>query len=180
MAEKKEYREAELEALAATPEAIISGSLNDEIRGRMMTVIEAEAPIKESLLFKRVINSLSLKKVGSRILPVFEGIASSLPVRITEDADGERVFHKEDEDDSYRPTPDSAIRYSYQIPAEEAARCIISILERNGKTMTKSELKKRFRDEMGYQKLGASVDNLFNAACKCDGIKRTGNGRFTL
>lgn len=180
MAEKKEYKEAVLETIGATPEAIISGSLNDEIKSRMLAVIETEAPIKESLLFKRVINSLSLKKVGSRILPVFDSISSSLPVRITEDSDGERVFHKETEDDCYRPTPDSAVRYSYQIPEEEAAACLRTILEKHGKTMTKKELKKIFRDEMGYQKMGASVDNLFNAAAKHDGIKRTGNGRFTV
>ena len=180
MAEKKEYKEAVLETIGATPEAIISGSLNDEIKSRMLAVIETEAPIKESLLFKRVINSLSLKKVGSRILPVFDSISSSLPVRITEDSDGERVFHKETEDDCYRPTPDSAVRYSYQIPEEEAATCLKAILEKHGKTMTKKELKKIFRDEMGYQKMGASVDNLFNAAAKHDGIKRTGNGRFTV
>ena len=188
MAEKKEYKEAVLETIGATPEAIISGSLNDEIKSRMLAVIETEAPIKESLLFKRVINSLSLKKVGSRILPVFDSISSSLPVRITEDSDGERVFHKETEDDCYRPTPDSAVRYSYQIPEEEAyqipeeeaAACLRAILEKHGKTMTKKELKKIFRDEMGYQKMGASVDNLFNAAAKHDGIKRTGNGRFTV
>ena len=180
MAERKEYHEAVLETLNVTPDEIISGMLDDEIRKRMLAVIETEAPIKESLLFKRVINSLSLKKVGSRILPVFDSISSSLPVRITEDSDGERVFHKETEDDCYRPTPDSAVRYSYQIPEEEAAACLRAILEKHGKTMTKKELKKIFRDEMGYQKMGASVDNLFNAAAKHDGIKRTGNGRFTV
>ena len=180
MAEKKEYKEAVLETSGATPEAIISGSLNDEIKSRILTVIETEAPIKESLLFKRVINSLSLKKVGSRILPVFDSISSSLPVRITEDSDGERVFHKETEDDCYRPTPDSAVRYSYQIPEEEAAACLRAILEKHGKTMTKKELKKIFRDEMGYQKMGASVDNLFNAAANHAGINRTGTGRFTV
>ena len=67
-----------------------------------------------------------------------------------------------------------------QIPEEEAAACLRAILEKHGKTMTKKELKKIFRDEMGYQKMGASVDNLFNAAAKHDGIKRTGNGRFTV
>lgn len=180
MAERKEYHEAVLETLNVTPDEIISGMLDDEIKKRMLAVIETEAPIKESLLFKRVINSLSLKKVGSRILPVFDSIASLLPVRISSDADGERVFHKENEDDSYRPTPDSEQRYSYQIPAEEAAWCLYSIIEREGRTMTKKELKSRFVAEMGYQKTGHAIDTLFSAASKCQVIKRTGNGRFTI
>ena len=93
MVEKKEYKIADLEPLQATPEAIISGALDSEIKERMEKTIETEAPVLESLLYKRVINSLSLKKVGSRILPVFDRIASSLNARITEDQ-GERVFHE--------------------------------------------------------------------------------------
>lgn len=178
MATKKEYASADLSLISATPDEIISGSLDDEIRSRMIKTVETEAPILESLLFKRVINSFSLKKVGSRILPVFDRIASTLPFRIEDDC-GERVFIKDGNDDSFRPTPDSAVRYSYQIPTEEAASCIISILEREDRTVTKSELSKLFLEEMGYERMGAQVEALFRRASKSPRIKRTGNGRFT-
>ena len=178
MATKKEYVSADLSLISATPDEIISGSLDDEIRSRMIQTVETEAPILESLLFKRVINSFSLKKVGSRILPVFDRIASTLPFRIEEDC-GERVFIKDGNDISFRPTPDSAVRYSYQIPTEEAASCLIFILEREDRTVTKSELSKLFLEEMGYERMGAQVEALFRRASKSPGIKRTGNGRFT-
>ena len=72
MIEKKEYRITALEPISADPEMVISRSMDDEIRKRMSDVIETEAPIREALLFKRVINSISMKKVGSRIEPVFK------------------------------------------------------------------------------------------------------------
>ncbi len=179
MAERREYRKAELDVIEATPEAIISGSLDDEIRARMAATIEAEAPIKESLLFKRVINSMSLKKVGSKILPAFVRIASALPCRISED-DGERVFHSSSEGECFRPTPDPSVRYSYQIPTEEAVNCLEYILEREQRIITKSELSRLFKAELGYERMGAQVDSLFRRAAKSPLLKRTGNGRFTI
>ena len=178
MVEKKEYKIADLEPLQATPEAIISGTLDSEIKERMEKTIETEAPVLESLLYKRVINSLSLKKVGSRILPVFDRIASSLNARITEDQ-GERVFHKSDEENYFRPTPDSAVRYSYQIPTEEAVHCLMFILERENRIITKSELSRLFKAELEYDRMGFQVDTLFKRAAKSPLLKRTGNGRFT-
>ena len=179
MAEKREYRVAELEVIETTPDAIASGSMDDEIRNRMLKTIETEGPILESLLYKRVIYSLSLKKVGSRILPVFERIAASLPVRITEDGK-EQLFHKDNEEECFRPTPDSSIRYSYQIPTEEAVQCIQYILQHENRILTKSELSKLFKKELGYDRMGAKVDELFKRAAKSPDIKRTGNGRFTI
>ena len=175
MIEKKEYRIAALEPIAADPEMIISRALDDEIRARMSAVIETEAPIREALLFKRVIYSLSMKKVGSRIEPVFRCIAQSLPYEKTEE-EGELVFHNGDE--SFFRTSIDSDRYSYQIPIAEAAACILYILERENRIITKSELAILFRNELGYERLGAQVDALFRAAAKDARIGRTGNGRF--
>ena len=71
-------------------------------------------------------------------------------------------------------------RYSYQIPIDEAVNCILFILERENRIITKSELKRLFQKELGYEKLGAKIEKLFNAACRSQRLKRTGNGRFTL
>ena len=122
---------------------------------------------------------MSLKKIGSRILPIFDRIASSLPVRIS-DNEGERLFHNNNDEDYFRPTPDSAVRYSYQIPTEEAVCCLQYILEREGRIITKSELSKLFKAELGYDRMGAQVDALFKKASKSPKLKRTGNGRFTI
>lgn len=177
MIERREYRIASLQTMAAVPEMVISGALDDAIRARMCTVIETEAPIREALLFKRVIYSLSMKKVGSRIEPVFSRIAESLPYEKSEE-DGEKVFHFGDE--SFFRTSIDSDRYSYQIPIEEAANCILYIIEREGRILTKSALRRLFQKELGYEKLGSQIDRLFERAARSPRIKRTGNGRFTI
>ena len=176
MAEKKDYRTAELNVIAASPEAIISGSMDEEIRERMMLTIEAEGPILESLLYKRVINSMSLKKVGSRIEPVFRRIAMSLSCQKT-DEDGVTVFHN-GRDESFFRTAEESDRYSYQIPLSEAVHCLQYIISGSERSLTKKELAIRFRDELGYERMGAQVDNLFIRASASPDIKRYGNGRF--
>lgn len=175
MIEKREYIIADLDVIKADPEMVLSGSLDEEIRDRMAKVVETEAPIREALLYKRVINSLSMKKVGSRIEPVFRRIALSLPYERTEE-NGEMVFHDGPED--FFRTSIGSDRYSYQIPIAEAAACILYILEKENRIITKSELVILFRNELGYERLGAQVDALFRAAAKDGRIGRTGNGRF--
>ena len=95
-----------------------------------------------------------------------------------EDRDGEKVFHFGDE--SFFRTSIDSERYSYQIPIEEAANCILYILEREGRILTKSALRRLFQKELGYEKLGSQIDRLFEQAARSPRIKRTGNGRFTI
>ncbi|MBO5770700.1 MAG: DUF3320 domain-containing protein [Spirochaetales bacterium] len=172
----KEYTVAPLEATSQTPEAIISGILDDEIKARMIKVIKIEAPIRQSLLYKRTINSFSLQKVGSRILQKFDEIATSLDFDYIEE-NGEKVYIF-GESQFFRPTPDSEVRYSYQIPYIEGANCILHILEsRDKSSYTQKELSYIFAETMGYQKLGAKVLELFKESLKDQRIKKNKNGR---
>lgn len=177
MIEKKQYTLANLNRMETTPEMIISRALDDEIRKRMEIIIEAEAPIREQLLFKRTINSFGMQKVGSRILPVFKEIENSLKYDSTIEG-GETVFHI-NEENYFRPTPDSSVRYSYQIPYTEGANCILYILE-NGcaNSYSKKEMKALFMKELEYLKFGAKVEDLFKNALKDERIKISGNGRI--
>ena len=95
------------------------------------------------------------------------------------DGDGEVVFHKEEKEDFFRPSPSSALRYSYQIPHQEGAACILYILETGDKpSLTKGELYRLFLSEMGWEKSGRAIEELFSYALKDKRIKRSGNGRF--
>ncbi len=175
MIEKRCYEVVDLGMIQATPDSIIKRALDDEIRERMIRTVEAEGPIMKSLLYKRVITSMSLKKIGSRIEPVFDEIAASLPFEVTQDI--EPVYHNGRSEEFFRTAPESD-RYSYQIPQEEAARCLKHILSREGRILLKSELAILFRDELGYDRMGAQVEALFSRASRNPMIQRTGNGRF--
>ena len=177
--EKRIYKVAEIEETRKEAEELLSRSLDDEIKERMKAVIEAEAPIRKALLYKRALNSFGLQKVGSRLLSLFEELSLTLSFPTTLDGDGEVVFHKEEKEDFFRPSPSSALRYSYQIPHQEGAACILYILETGDKpSLTKGELYRLFLSEMGWDKSGRAIEELFSYALKDKRIKRSGNGRF--
>ena len=117
MIQMKPYVKVELTFIALDSNGLLSQANNGEIRERMEKTIEMEAPIRRSLLYKRVINSFGLVKVGSRISPLFDSIAQTLDYPTTEDSDGETVFHNGKEEDFFRPSPDPEDRYSYQTPS---------------------------------------------------------------
>ena len=90
--EKRIYKVAEIEETRKEAEELLSCSLDDEIKERMKAVIEAEAPIRKALLYKRVLNSFGLQKVGSRLLSLFEELSLTLSFPTTLDGDGEVVL----------------------------------------------------------------------------------------
>ena len=177
--EKREYKMAELQTMERSSEELLSGEWNDEILDRMEKVIAAEAPIRRSLLYKRVINSFALQKLGSRLLPLFDSISASLANPVSEDRDGESVFHKEMDESYFRPTPDSRVRYSYQIPHAEAASALLYILSSSDKaSWTRSELYSAFLSVMLWEKSGRAIEELYCHALLDPRIRRSGNGRI--
>lgn len=179
MIEKKPYQKTELATLKKESEDLLSSLYDEEIKTRMMRTIEVEGPIRRSLLYKRVLNSFSLVKVGSRLLSLFDRLSSEIEVLITEDYDGESIFHNGEREDFFRPSPNACDRYSYQIPSSEAASCILYILENSEKpSMTKSQLYREFIKEMGWEKSGRAIEEIFNSSLLDSRIKRSGNGRF--
>ena len=179
MIEKKPYVRVNLPLTPKESNDLLSLSFNDEIKERMEKTIEVEAPIRRTLLYKRVINSFGLLKVGSRLLSLFDSISSELSNAISEDYDGETVFHSTEDEDFFRPSPDSEDRYSYQIPSSEAASCLLYVMDNTEKqSLTKSQLYREFISAMGWEKSGNAIEKLFSAALLDSRIKRSGNGRI--
>lgn len=177
--DRKDYIVTELEERCMDTAAFLSNAIDDDIVERMKKIIMTEAPIRESLLYKRTLNSYSIYKNGSRINEKLEGLRKKLGGNVSVDYDGEIVYHRDGDNTYFRPTPLSSVRYSYQIPSSEAANAVLYILETGTKaSYTKSELFRLFLSEMGYLKSGDRLDELFNAAISDGRIKRSGNGRI--
>lgn len=176
--EKREYTVTELDIKPLSSHDLLSGAYNDDILRRMKKVISVEGPLKESLLYKRVLNSYSLYKNGSLLSALLSSLSASFG-NTSIDRDGEKVFHTEGAEDYFRATPDGDIRYSYQIPSLEGANAVLYILEKTVKTSyTKSELKRLFLSEMGYSKTGDRIEELFEASLRDNRIRKSGNGRI--
>lgn len=177
--EKREYIVTKLEIMTLSPENLLSGEFDNEIKKRMEEVIETEAPLRESILLKRVLNSFFLYKLGSRLNKHFIALENELDAIKTTDCCGEIVFHNGKNEDFFRPTPIAEVRYSYQIPTAEASNALIYIIENSTKnSFTKNELLRLFINEMGWEKNGDKIEALFSDALKDERIKRSRNGRI--
>lgn len=162
------------------------GDVRDEgeMRRRILLVIEIEAPITEQLLKKRVINSYGLMRIGERL----DALISSLLAKMKNENSvifRDDTFHKEGEEEVFRPTPDDPekVRYSYQIPPSEGAYALLYSL--NGEsTLTQKALLEKFKCVMGYKKKGSQVEKLFKNsleyAIRNGKIIKLKNGRVKL
>ena len=190
MIEKRAYERAELETIPVISDDFLKGDYKEEAKSRILKIIETEAPITESLLSKRLINSFSIKRLGSSLAEYFE---NALLKELEEEGKidecivaGEKVFHNGKDLSFFRPTPDDPdeIRYSYQIPVEEALNAIIYIFETTGKKFLKKDLLSEFSKELEYQRKGSQVVTLFNKAFeegkKRGLIKKNSSGKFFL
>ena len=72
MIEKRAYERAELETIPVISDDFLKGDYKEEAKSRILKIIETEAPITESLLSKRLINSFSIKRLGSSLAEYFE------------------------------------------------------------------------------------------------------------
>ena len=138
----------------------------------------------EQLLFKRVLNSFSIERLGSRLEPLFSSLIStlSLPYYLE---DNEKVYYPDNIILStfFRPCSEKE-RYSYQIPISEAAAAIVYILEISNKSFCKGKLLDCFAFELNYQRKGAQVVKLFESgleyALANSMIKESGNHKILL
>jgi Protein of unknown function (DUF3320). len=159
---KMEYTLAVLDEMKVSSEEMLSGAVSSEIEKRLSYIIECEAPITESVLKKRLLNSFGLKKCGARLQIYLEPFLNALSYPVKEN-EPERVFYKNSEPYlDYRPTSED-IRYSYQIPYTEGANAIRAIKAANGR-MNKKELLNLFAAEFGYRRKGAQVVALFRGS----------------
>lgn len=189
MIEKREYQKALLEEKHVDSQEFLKGDYNEDAKERIVRIIDAEAPITNSLLSKRLINSYGILRLGSLLNDMYESIIKELETeeRIkSEIVCGEKEFYKEESCNYFRPTPDDPeeIRYSYQIPVTEALNVIIYVLENSGKKLKKKEILELFSKELEYLRKGSQVVSLFNKAFdfgkKKGVIKTSSSGKFSV
>ena len=189
MVEKRAYEKAEFDIIEVDSEDFLKGSYKDEAKERILRIIEIEAPITDALLSKRLINSFSIKRLGSSLSEYFDTLIKELEEEgklKREMIRGEIVYHNTASSSFFRPTPENPeeIRYSYQIPIEEALNTLIYIFETRKRKFLKKDLLSEFSKELEYQRKGSQVVSLFNKAFeegKQKGIiKKNSSGKFFL
>ncbi len=165
MTEETAYKMAIFDQLSLSSEDLQSGSWNDEVKRRIASCIETEAPICRSLLLKRVANSFGLYKVGWRLDKYFSDILEDFSFCL-KDEEEVAVYHSESEKQGVFRTDSQEIRFSPQIPPSEAANAIVHVLENSSRKLKRNEVFRAFLSELGYSKRGKDLDTLFKKALK--------------
>ena len=127
---------------------------------KVKAVLDTEAPVAESLLVKRVLQSCGLNKVSSKIQAQNEIIFRKLEVKRSEQ-DGVRFLWKAEQ------TPDDYTRFrmtgegvhkrdAKDIPQQETANAVCAVLDEKG-PMVKADLLRETAIKLGYNRLGVLV-----------------------
>lgn len=191
---RSSYTEAVLEISPITPEQFIGGALDDDIRGRILKIVEEEGPVMQSVLAKRLINSYGMQQLGRRLREKFEILLASMDFPTTVQSEGTVYWSHAAKEKAgqyaygyslYRYCDDEYKRYSYQIPVCEVVNALTDALEQcDVKFVPKNTLFAKTAQLLGYQRKGASVRSILEEAlaegCSVGRFVRSGNGRITL
>lgn len=163
------YRITVLDTLSSVSyEDFLSYQSTGIIRQQLEQVITAEAPIKETLLFRRVLAAWNISRLGSRITARFHQVVHTMQLCHTKDADGTLCYWQKREDaDLYKdyriPGNDAARRAADEIPSMEIINAMKHILEEQI-SMPAADLVRETARLLGFAKVGSIVEKSIAAA----------------
>ena len=149
------YEFTSLGTISLPVEGVVTGVYDEIVEDIIKRVVQVEAPITKDLLCKRVLRSINIARMGSRVACYMDDILGRLGFKTTFDV-GE-VYWRDDQDPESYPL----IRYSNEreamyIPYEETKNAAIHVLEQQGSQPFESlirEMAKMF----GYSRIGDNV-----------------------
>jgi len=181
------YEPAGLKEESLSAEEFIQPLRVDRIKEKIQRVIKKEAPICESLLIRRIVQSFGITRAGSRIQNHMSQILASMDL-ICVVADGQRVFWgTEQEPELYAgfraSGTEEAKREARDVPVQEASNAICRVLyEQVG--LLESDLIREAARLMGYTRSGSIVTELFHKAILCaerqGRVEVSSNGNWVL
>jgi len=153
-----------------------TGYSEEMISNRIKSVLEIESPIEKELLFKRVINSFKIQKLGKRIENLFESILSSEISGVY--TNGETV--------SLEKLPIYTPKISKEkdrpfilIPKEELAGAILDILNNtfsiSRTALCKDVAKGIYDNNRSGNKIQSKIDEAIAYLIKIDKVKENNN-----
>ena len=165
LAVQRIYQRAELPI--SPPAGFYDWANGTRVAAQLRTVLEAEGPVLEELLFNRVARAWSLERTGSRIR---ERLRHLLPVDMTTTQEDDRTFcwppgMMPDQWTDFRvagPGTDSR-RVIGEVCIQEISLIVLEILSSSGAT-SRSELPRPVCRVIGMSRLGADADRLVDAA----------------
>ncbi len=186
-AEAPAYQSAILSITNIPAEDFTEPRYGSDIKKRIRQVIDTEAPISESLLVKRVVQSCGISRAGSRISGYLDEFLEKMKLttsaqdgdtfywRKGQDPDAYAGFRVSGEGDSHRDVRD--------VPMQEVANAICVVLHEQV-SMAQEDLLREAARKLGYARLGGNVQTTLEAGIQYaqtrGRITLSSNGTFVL
>ncbi len=182
------YTAAVLSQNKCTADDLMSPAYNKMIREKVMSVIDAEAPVSRDMLVKRVLASCGIPKGGTKLQDHMDALLVGFGLNTNKTGDTD-IYWRDDQDPAdYKGcrasgTDDSSKRDVKDVPAEEAANAVLYVIsEEVG--IPKEELAKEAGKVLGYPRSSQALTDLTDSAvgyCQSRGwICEAQNGNLTL
>ena len=160
------YRAAQLPGSYMSPDDFITPTYRhrNDVAQRVMTVLDIEGPISEPLLTRRVVQSYSIARAGSRIQQFMSSIYKSMNMNFTTQG-GDRFFWKPTQNPhtytEFRANGEGdSKRDAKEIPVQEAANAVCRALE-DQFSLPQEDLIRAAANLMGISRIGTAVNALF-------------------
>lgn len=154
------YQAAVLPKISLTSAEYGSDDTLDTVLEKVKAILEIEAPISETLLVKRVLQSCNINRGSSKIHMQNEKVFQRLGVKTTEQDGARFLWRAEQEPDAYvgyRVSGEGIHkRDAKDIPQQETANAICEILEEQP-SISKTDLMREAAKRLGYIRTGVLV-----------------------
>ncbi len=154
------YHATVLHSRPVSPEDFVTAMYDREITAAVIAVIEHEAPICETLLMRRVVQSFGIARSGSRIQDKMTKLFTGLNQQYTEQ-DDIKVYWKKDQDPGaytcFRASGEGSNKCdAKEVPLEEAANAICHVLSEQI-SLSEEDLIRESAKVLGYTRMGNVV-----------------------
>jgi len=161
-----EYKAAQLKYTPLTSDEFLQPQNHVLITNKILQVIETEAPVTESLLVRRVLQSFGISRAGTRIQSRMEDLIRLLEIPCTEFQGQKTYWRKKQVPDEYYEyrisRSEENKRDAKDIPVIEMANAIRTILEEQI-GLPKEELIREVAKRLGYARSGTIVISSINS-----------------
>ncbi len=183
----KPYSAAMLDKRYLPPDDFLLPRYVGTIRERIAAVLQAEAPVSERMLIRRVVQSYGIARSGSRIQGHMAAILHAMRLRTTTQGD-QKIYWDWNQDPKnytgFRASGDGENRRDAKdIPIEEAANAVCYVLY-DQVSMSYDDLVRESANLLNYTRMGSNVVSVFGEAIRCaqrDGkLHEENNGLWRL
>ena len=150
------YTESSLQPCTFYVDEVAAGLYDDEIQARLAEVVRSEAPVSQSLLFRKVVSSIGILRTTARLSAVLGRLVGRIDAKPTHVGNEAFYWRSDQQPESYLSYRPDSTRDALEIAPQEVAAAAFYILKEQGALPSDALLKELAR-EFNYSRLGNNV-----------------------